>query len=164
MTKLPPEFEALDEYLKAMVENRPADIARAETKFMPNPALLERPTDDANPLQGLSPKHCYFPDDLKYCPSLDDQRADAWVTRTGNIGTTARQMFIEGMLAERARQQVKIKFLTDVATRLDETLGSIAAYKWKSEDDAIGVASKFYAQYEEMMGEFYAGITLEKHE
>lgn len=105
-----------------------------------------------------------LPDDLKYCPSLDDQRADfqagiekirsqgfvetkkgdpwlsfqspadkrdneqadAWVTRTGNIGTTARQMFIDGIHAERARQQMKITGVkVAIKRRLasDETCG-----------------------------------------
>lgn len=41
-------------------------------------------------------------EDLKYCQSLDDQRADAWVTRTGNIGTTARQIFFDGLAEGKA--------------------------------------------------------------
>lgn len=124
MTKLPPELEKIrDELCKNFCENFVADDGLSFGYINGFNAYYEA-------IQARPP-----------IDKSDEERAKAWVERSGNIGTTARQMFIDGMLEERARQQVKIeivkKALSDLAARggyyyvsiIEDTLAKLSEHE-----------------------------------
>lgn len=134
MTKLPPELEKIRD------EN---SISHAMEKL---PYLDWKYYDQTNShtIQAYRAgfNACY--EAIQARPPIDksdEERAKAWVERSGNIGTTAGQMFIDGMLEERARQQVQIeiikKALSDLTTRggyyyvsiIEDTLAKLSEHE-----------------------------------